>query len=292
MQSIWENKLRYIYILLYYFQRTIKGYLLRDKFAKAISLFIPRADIKHVAGTDSALSELKKKGFSSLGSLLDNYQIEEINSYLSNYSVYDRYDKSRKLFELSEVPEWANTGSYSDEVLLHCPHIFSLANNPLILSIVSQYLEAKPTLSNITLWHSFPAKDKKPKNAEFYHRDVDDFKFVKVFIYLSDVGVESGPHVYVDGSKDSLKLLNIKRYSDEEVFNCFLRSNERVILGGKGDAFIEDTYGLHKGTPVVDGVRTVLQFEYSLLPFSKKNVKVKKTKEIQAYDSYINRLYI
>ena len=283
--------MRYLYSLLFYFQRTIKGYVARDRFAKIITLFLPKQEYSALSNSDAVLDALKIKGFSSLGSLINCEEIEEINDYLSHYSMFDRYDKRRELFKLEKIPEWANTGSYSDEVLLGCPHIFRLANNPLILDVVGRYLEAKPTIANITLWHSFPAKDKKPKNAEFFHRDVDDFRFVKVFIYLTDVNSDSGPHVYIDESRNSLSLLDIQRYTDEDVFKCFSPDMQRVIFGSKGDAFIEDTYGLHKGTPVLKGKRTVLQFEYSLLPFSIINSGKQKSSFTDAHDSYINRLY-
>ena len=31
-----------------------------------------------------------------------------------------------------------------------------------------------------------------PRHAENFHRDVDDLKFIKLFVYLTDVGDENG----------------------------------------------------------------------------------------------------
>jgi hypothetical protein len=284
--------MKIIYKVIFHFQRLLKGHVIRNRAASFVSFFLPRSKISLMDESLDVIDDLKEIGFSPLKNIIDKKIMADITNYLFGKKIYDKYDKSKKMFDLGSVPEWANTGSYSDETLLECPHILRLANNPSILSVVSEYLGAKPTISNITLWHSFPSKDHKPKNAEYFHRDVDDFKFVKVFIYLSDVGEENGPHVYVDGSSRSMKLLDIKRYADEEVFSHFGTEKKRVVLGKKGDAFIEDTYGLHRGTPVKIGIRTVLQFEYSLLPFSvttKRKVAIDSDFE---YDLYTNRLYV
>ena len=49
-----------------------------------------------------------------------------------------------------------------------------------------------------------------PPNNEFgYHYDIDGFKFVKIFFYLTEVNENDGPHVFIKntGKKTFLKLL-------------------------------------------------------------------------------------
>jgi hypothetical protein len=93
-----------------------------------------------------------------------------------------------------------------------------IANDSRILNVVTRYFGAKPTISNINCWWSFSARQ-SVKEAQFFHRDMDDYKFLKMFIYLTDVAEESGSHIFVEGSHKSYKLAQLKRFSDQEVIN-------------------------------------------------------------------------
>ena len=42
----------------------------------------------------------------------------------------------------------------------------------------------------------------EPKDAQLFHADFHDFKWLKLFVYLTDVTDRSGPHVMVRGSHD------------------------------------------------------------------------------------------
>jgi hypothetical protein len=76
-----------------------------------------------------------------------------------------------------------------------------------------------------------------------FHRDVDDFSFVKFFFYLTNVGASDGPHVCVLGSHRRAPVLSwrdrltLRRYTDE------------------------DTTCVHKGTTPTGNPRLLLQFD-------------------------------
>ena len=59
--------------------------------------------------------------------------------------------------------------------------------------------------------------------AQLFHFDMDRIRFLKVFIYLTDVGTENGPHVYVRGSHRSKPpaFFRDRRFSDAEVKRAF-----------------------------------------------------------------------
>lgn len=91
----------------------------------------------------------------------------------------------------------------------------NIANDLAVLSIVQDYLGATPTISILICW-SIP-KDGVAKDAQLFHRDVSDYKFVKLFIYLTDVVEESGPHLYIKQTVNSTKFrkvrgISMKRY--------------------------------------------------------------------------------
>ena len=68
----------------------------------------------------------------------------------------------------------------------------AIANEPYTLSIVERYLGATPTILGYTAWWSFAQPD-EARDAQLFHQDMDDYRFVKMFIYLSDVGPRTDP---------------------------------------------------------------------------------------------------
>ena len=133
-----------------------------------------------------------------------------------------------------------------------------------MLSIVSGFLGAKPTISLITAWWSMPHKDGKAEEAELFHRDVDDIRFVKLFCYLTDVDEVSGPHVFVPGSQNVDRLTKIRRYQDREILDAFGEKSLITFTGKAGTAFLENTYGFHRGVPPTQKPRLLFQVLYSL----------------------------
>ncbi len=59
-------------------------------------------------------------------------------------------------------------------------------------------------------WWSFPTKTASEADlsrASFkFHFDLDDWRMLKFFFYLSDVDADAGPHVYVRGSHNRRRV--------------------------------------------------------------------------------------
>ena len=84
-----------------------------------------------------------------------------------------------------------------------CPDIRRLVNDPMLQAIACEYLECVPTFVGANLWWTFPVnalESDREQHAHLFHRDVDDFRFFKIFIYLTDVEPGDGAHVCVVGS--------------------------------------------------------------------------------------------
>ena len=103
-----------------------------------------------------------------------------------------------------------------------------------------------------------------------FHFDLDRVRWLKVFYYLNDVHSANGAHMFVPGThRDGAiprELLSqgYTRLSDGEVSKYFPPDTWKSIEGPMGTILFEDTRGLHKGIPVVEGHRLVLQFQYSI----------------------------
>jgi hypothetical protein len=94
---------------------------------------------------------------------------------------------------------------------------------------------------------------------------MDRIKFLKVFFYLTDVTPESGPHCYVRGSskRKPAAILRDGRIPDEEIRSHYPEETFVEICGGTGSIIAVDTRGWHKGKPLTEGERLILQFEYT-----------------------------
>ena len=153
-------------------------------------------------------------------------------------------------------------GHFDETVTLNAPHVLAIANDPRVLAAVSEALGARPIISSLIAWWSIPHPG-EARDAEMFHRDVDDWRFIKLFIYLTDVDEESGPHAYVPGSYGSEGLRSIRRYADAEVQAAY--PDKTIIITGKaGDSFLENTQGLNRGIPPQSRLRLLFQVIYSL----------------------------
>jgi hypothetical protein len=79
--------------------------------------------------------------------------------------------------------------------------------------------------------------------------------------------------------------------TDDEVHLCFRQQDCLTISGKAGDAFLEDTFGLHKGRPPLKARRLVLQVQYSINPIAVYDYESATTNS-SGIDSYVNRLYL
>lgn len=146
-----------------------------------------------------------------------------------------------------------------------------LLSSNIINNIVLGYFKTQPKLVGVNLWWTFPGKHlekDRRKHAHFFHRDVDDFKFLKLFIYITDVDENSGPHIVVKGTHRSKLICRLsdlwreRRYFDSEVEKSY-QKDITSIVGGSGTCFFENTLCLHKGTTPNNNARLVLQFEWA-----------------------------
>jgi len=236
-----------------------------------------------------ALGDLNSTGWTDLGVFIHEDDISEIFGKLENFALKDRYRPVHGEFLLNSVPSDTHVADYIVDDWNNLPEIVKIANSPSILNIAEGYLGCKPTISNLQLWWSFSGHENS-EEAENFHRDVDDWKFVKFFIYLTDVDLQSGPHTYVQKSINSHRHLPIKRYSDTEIEKYFGKENIKIMTGKKGSAFMEDTFGFHKGQLAKEDRRLVLQVQYSINPIAINSYTSKDS--IMEIDPYINRLYL
>lgn len=237
------------------------------------------------------IENLSQKGFTVLDYKLDENKVKEIIDYSEKINCYDFYRSVTTPVNPKDAPQETHVANYLRSDLVKFKPILDLANDPSILQIVQGFLGAKPTISNINMWWSFGGR-KQAEHAQLFHRDMDDWRFCKLFVYLTDVSEKSGPHIYVQNTSQSSKYRKIRRYSDVEIENAFGKENVLKFTGEKGSAFIVDTYGFHKGLLPESENRLLLQIQYSLYPIGIEEYNPIEIDNKQDYNYYINRLLI
>lgn len=285
-------KINPIYLLSYILNRKILNFKLRDLCSEFIRIFLPKVKAIYTAEIEDYANNMEKDGITFLPNLLTKNQIIDIENFLADKKMHLSYSRTNKQYDINEIPADAHISAYFEKDLINCPHLLEVANDPLVIDIVSKIFKCKPTISALKIWRSYPGFD-VAKDSENFHRDVDDFKFLKLFIYLSDVDEYSGPHTYVKGSYKQNKFLRIERFSDLEIEKEFGKDNILTICGEAGATFLENTFGVHKGLVAEKTGRLVFQVEYSLLPIGVyKYQPIKLERKIDNLDKRINRLFV
>ena len=216
---------------------------------------------------DEALAQLQRDGFYVLPTRLDRSYVDDLveTARASTCQLIDpvpgapsasRFDSSNPQAVRYEVPE-------SD--ILRARAAQALVADRSLLALSQRYLAAMPVQDLVAMWWS-TAIGTAPSSpaAQLFHFDLDRLRFLKFFVYLTDVDEESGPHAYVRGSHKQLprQLREDRRYTDEEVEASF-PGQTVSIAGPTGTMFLADTRGLHKGAPLQKGHRLVFQLEYA-----------------------------
>lgn len=170
--------------------------------------------------------------------------------------------------------------------------------SPLIAGISARYMDMVPRYVGSSFWHTKPAPSDERVYSQLWHRDYNDRRLVKFFLYLNDVGLNSGYFEYVTGTHaqgalgrtfDSIGPDGYRCYPDQAGVDKMvadapvidlstLRPDKysgasapwskgqmsRILCTGKAGAMIFcDTFGLHRGGFVKNGYRDLIMGTYS-----------------------------
>jgi hypothetical protein len=226
---------------------------------------------------DKRLNNLKTKGYTQL-SHLPAEKAAVMRAYFENNKVLS---KDNQLIDLAHAADTEQLGYYPVKTILLCPYLLEMLADIETLSLVEDYLGTVPTTIVMAAWWSFAGK-KSAQEAQLFHFDGDDYRFCKLFLYLTDVSLDAGPHCYVEGTHRMDEVLQARsRWLDNDKFDKFYfgqfrKSDEEVrdgfqkdftyITGPAGSRFIVDTSGLHKGLLPNKHHRLLLQITYGIGP--------------------------
>lgn len=232
---------------------------------------------------------------------IDGYKIfeQKLNKNIVNELVSFSYDLKSKIegnyLSFDPKNKKSNIYKFNQNDLINNYWIQELIMDPFLINIAGQYLGSNPIFDFVTMWWSTDFKIVKEDAAQEYHFDLDRIKWLKIFIYLSDVNTNNGPHCYISGShkvgnkpQETIDKGYV-RISDKELLNFYNKKNFKEVTGQAGTILFGDTSCWHKGKPFVKGDRLVLQLEYtsSLFGLNNKPVNVKNASPL--FKSFCNK---
>lgn len=226
-------------------------------------------DILTYFDNSEALRGLKFDGYFG-GFSLNEESLTALRNKCSESIAYSKTDPSQTLQVNSENPQNPIVGHFQFQYnnIEEWDSVKQIIYSDKIVALAKDYLGKEPVIHNVTIWWSFPLKDEEGEFIESpfygYHYDIDDVKFVKLFVYLNDVDEETGPHVILSGTHKNKGLFEIKnRRLSDEVAEQRYSGKKRVMMGPAGTAFFEDTFTYHKGTNP-QKPRLLFQVEYGI----------------------------
>ncbi|MBI5545187.1 MAG: hypothetical protein HY901_14960 [Deltaproteobacteria bacterium] len=257
--------------------------------AGCIRLAGPRTDpLAPPPALTDALRILRESGLAPVPPMLTPEELAEVRAWLDEQTLVGWDGRS---FKPTEPPRDLGRASYPLDTVVRCPHVLALVNRPDLLRAARDYLGCTPTISGLRIDWSAPTTQ-APGHVQRFHRDYDDWRFLKLFVYLTDVDDGDGPHEYVLGSQRGSGRFRAVAYSDQEIERQYSPALHRRVLGKAGTSFVADTWGVHRGNVPTARPRLLLQVQYSVLPVFKFAYRSVAVPQAGHYDRYVNRLIL
>jgi hypothetical protein len=224
---------------------------------------------------DAAASAIYKDGFFP-GLHLRKDVVEQLLTFSSMATCYaDGNPDIPFRYDEKEAVEQQSGRSLKLGKYLHAfsasPVLQSLASDPQLRAIARKYLRTEPVLVSARMWWSFCGPtdaQQQMRDGQGFHYDIDGYRALAFFFYLTDVGPTNGPHVYVRGSHTRKLLRHIvsiyKGRSDAEIESVYGLEPQVVCCGPAGSGFAEDIFGFHKGQHPQTSDRLIVQLRFGL----------------------------
>jgi Phytanoyl-CoA dioxygenase (PhyH) len=241
-----------IYDLLYYFFNKEPKELYRKE----------QAQITRTSSAQKVIHELKQKGVSVIdfSDLLPAWQFSDLQETAEALIKKPVIQERIKAIECGARPETKSDKFYLVRPLGDVPVVdlrdrfMQISLSHPILSIVCGYFGMFSRLAGVELWYNVPTNG-PDVFSQRWHRDSEDRKNVKVFLYLRDVDSATGPFCYIPETHNGGRYkrffpqtIETSNYPPEgAVEKKFAMVEKKVCVGKAGTLIFADTTGFHKG---------------------------------------------
>lgn len=204
----------------------------------------------------------------------------EVRSFAERNSCFSRADTANGFLpnryrEVNKESARDVLAGYYFESVEDCPAIVRLRSDPALYSIASAYLGQKAFPVRTRLWWTFPSskasdEDLHAASLDNFHFDMNDWRTLKYFFYLTPTDELGGPHQCIPGSHRRRRLKHQLTFTvarpTSELEEYYDAANFVTITGGEGFGFAEDPFVFHRGMKCRENPRLMLELEYGVTP--------------------------
>ena len=238
------------------------------------------------------LDQLRGNGFVKIPTMLPLEKVAEIRAHFDAHPVHKGphvYSFDGRPKRMDEARRDYSMAGYRFDQVMRAPNLIDTFNDPRLIDLIEAYFGCVPTLYSVNAWWSFPANRPELIHSQHFHRDIDDWRFVTLFLYLTDVDGVGGPHQVISGSHtlDGMTSLVAKaKAAGREVGNFdpaesfvstageqFSLDCERLFgdsifnaTGAAGTMWLVNTMALHRGLVPTKSPRLIVWARYGLGP--------------------------
>ena len=154
-------------------------------------------------------------------------------------------------------------------LLLDFPEIFLWGLNQRLLDIAENYIGLPIHYHGSTLSINIANSEGDAPSVRQWHLDPEDYRVLKVIIYLNDVDIGKGPFEFIskDLTEIAIDSLNYDSgFISDDLFEkrAVSRTDWQACTGQKGTIVIADTGRLfHRAKPSFTGARYALTYTYT-----------------------------
>lgn len=155
----------------------------------------------------------------------------------------------------------------SPSLVSNHPETFLWGLNEKLLNIAENYLGLPVAYHGMYFHRDFP--NAKPVKSKLWHRDMEDYRSLKIIVYLNDICDEScGPLQFIPknlSEKVSKKLGRNYGYTEDSLMQSLIPSHTwKSCLGPEQTVFLMDTVQLfHRGKVPLVTDRFAIFFDYT-----------------------------
>lgn len=207
-----------------------------------------------------AAQSIKRDGYAKLDGLIDPALLGELHK--AGQTKLGQIAAAQAVRGVSRKPFW--TVLLGDEMIegrLPTQSIFvRFALQPAILSTISEAMGHLPQLDYVALTFS-EHSDSPLAYSQLWHRDHDDTRTVKLFVYLTDVeGVADGPFTFLPGPVSDRVGYSLKSHrADEDIFQRVPGDTKLEMSGPALTAFaVQTSRCLHMGSRLAPGHKRLM----------------------------------
>jgi hypothetical protein len=210
---------------------------------------------------DEGVMRLESVGLEKVSEIRDFLNEKISHKYSGRYRSVSELEES--LIELGQQREILcfSTGDLS------CP-LATLARSKSFIGLACDYL-GRPSdqivvEAMVDLLLPVAVED-GAYDALRFHRDIDAYKFLKIFVYLDDCSLGEGHHEYFSRSHLDfpIRLCMTRSYDFDEIQTAMPTAIIVGLHGAAGFAFAENTLGFHRATLPLSRARLMATIIYT-----------------------------